>query len=222
MRLVNLLIITVAGFPSSGKTSVIRHLAGVARGEGFRCAHAALECFPAERLPGSNEGEMPWRSWASGANCPDHALIDLYGGMASWAGEVQADLLFVESAGLCCRCSPFVEDCFGIFVADCSSGLRVPAKVGPMLTTCDLCALTRPDRVTPTERTMFTAEVKRVADIPVVAVNGLTGEGAREAWSLGRSKRAAARSRRSTLRAAPPQFFCSYCLGRTRVGILEI
>ncbi|MDI7266909.1 MAG: hypothetical protein QME96_02815 [Myxococcota bacterium] len=216
--------ILVAGFPSSGKSAVVRSLGRQAVLSGRRPALAALECFPSEPRPAwttAGRRAVPWRSWTSGDVCPDHALVALLPEMQGWAAGTGADLVLVETAGLCCRCSPYPVHCAAVFVADASAGRGALGKVGPMLTTCDLCVLTRPDRITPAERDMLVATARGLGRAEVLTLDGLTGEGSDALWArlaplLGRS------GETNELRAGLPEFYCSYCLGRERVGILEI
>ncbi len=243
--------VLVAGFPSSGKSAVVRSVGRQAARTGWRLALAALECFPSEPRPAwttAGPRAVPWRCWTSGDLCPDHALVALLPEMHLWAAGTGADLLLVETAGLCCRCSPYPIHCAAVFVADASAGRGALGKVGPMLTTCDLCVLTRPDRITPAEREMLVATARGLGRAAVLTLDGLTGEGSDALWArlaplLGRSKEASgfAASFRggpgggealgaeqppgageTALRAGLPQFYCSYCLGRERVGILDL
>ena len=84
---------------------------------------------------------------------------------------------------------------------------------------------------------MLLATARSLSRAEVAALDGLTGEGADALWSrvqrrlAGRPRRAgiaapeAAGTRgpaTNKLRATLPQFYCSYCLGRERVGILEL
>lgn len=215
--------VLVAGFPSSGKSAVVRWLGRQALQSARRPAVATLECFPSEPRPAwtvAGPRDVPWRRWTSGDRCPDHALALRLPEMRDWAERAGADLLLVESAGLCGRCSPYPVRSVAVFVADASAGRGALAKVGPMLTTCDLCVLTRPDRVTPAEREMLVAAARAAGRAPVLGLDGLTGEGADALWT-----RAAALldgPGEAGLRAALPQFYCSYCLGRERVGILDL
>jgi Ni2+-binding GTPase involved in maturation of urease and hydrogenase len=140
--------------------------------------------------------------------------------MRGWATGTGADLLLVESAGLCCRCSPYPVDCAAVFVADASAGRGALRKVGPMLTTCDLCVLTRPDRITPAEREMLVATARGLGRAAVLTLDGLTGEGSDTLWA--RTVPLLDRPGETSLRASLPQFYCSYCLGRERVGILDL
>jgi Ni2+-binding GTPase involved in maturation of urease and hydrogenase len=215
--------VVVAGFPSSGKSAVVRWLGRRAVRSARRPAVAALECFPAEPRPAwtvAGPRPVPWRRWTSGDTCPDHALALVLPEMRDWAAGAGADLLLVESAGLCCRCSPYPFRCAAVFVADAAAGRGALGKVGPMLTTCDLCVLTRPDRVTPAERELLLATARDLGRAAVLALDGLTGEGSDVLW-----RQAAAlldRPGTESLRADLPQFYCSYCLGRERVGILDL
>ena len=215
--------ILAAGFPSSGKSAVLRWLGRRALAAARRPAVAALECFPAEPRPAwttAGPRAVPWRRWTSGDTCPDHALARLLPEMRDWAARAGADLLLVESAGLCCRCSPYPLRCAAVFVADASAGRGALAKVGPMLTTCDLCVLTRPDRVTPAEREMLLAAARDLGRTAVLTLDGLTGEGSDALWT--RTATLLDRPGEDGLRAGPPQFYCSYCLGRERVGVLDL
>ena len=139
------------------------------------------------------------------------------------ADAEDSDVLVLETAGLCARCSPFPARAFGIFTVDLTGGLHLPGKVGPMLETCDLCVCTRPDRVTGTERILFEGALRAVRpDLLIHFVNGLTGEGVRivtagvEGWL-----RSGGGTGDLEMRRPLPQFFCSFCLGRTEVGILQ-
>ena len=211
-------LILIAGYPSSGKTALRRRLIpGLAQG-GCLAASAELRCDPAPDAGTSTPGH---RIEVDGAYCPDHALARDIEGLLSDAKD--ADALVLETAGLCARCSPFPERAFGIFTVDLTGGLRVPGKVGPMLETCDLCVCTRPDRVTGTERILFEGALRSVnTDVPIHFLNGLTGEGTAAVTARVREwLDAGAGHGDLEMRRPLPQFFCTFCLGRTEVGILQ-
>ena len=44
----------------------------------------------------------------AGDVCPDHEAMVALGGAWEWAKEQRLDLLAIETAGLCDRCSPFL------------------------------------------------------------------------------------------------------------------
>jgi Ni2+-binding GTPase involved in maturation of urease and hydrogenase len=215
-------LVVISGYPSSGKSAAVRTLLAEARRHGSAAAHAVV----ADRPPTAPEASAP-RTWTSDAMCPDHYLDEILPEVAVWGRAQAADWLLVETAGLCSRCSPFPERCVGVFVIDASAGLRVPGKVGPMLQTCDVCVYTRVDRVSQGERLMFTGALRAMnPDCAVLPLNGLTGEGGEDLW--GRVAEAADRrfaadgAGPGDLRRPLPEFYCSFCLGRQRAGILQV
>jgi len=212
-------LIVVAGYPSSGKTALLRRLVPGLTRDDRRIASVELRCDP--RPEGARPPTPGHRVIVDEAYCPDHALARDLEELLAAAGD--ADVLALETAGLCARCSPFPERAFGIFVVDLTGGLRLPGKVGPMLETCDLCVCTRADRVTGTERTLFEGALRAVSpDLPVFFINGLTGEGVRRATArVEEWLDAGGGAGDLEMRRPLPQFFCSFCLGRTEVGILQ-
>ena len=212
-------LIVVAGTPSSGKTALLRQLIpGLIRG-GRRVVSAEQRCDPPP--PDAPPPAPGHHLLVDEDHCPDHALAR---GLHDLLAEADgADVLTLETAGLCARCSPFPTRALGIFTVDLTGGLHLPGKVGPMLETCDVCVCTRPDRVTGTERILFEGALRAVSPhLTVFFLNGLTGEGARavltrvEAWLD-----AGGGAGDLEMRRPLPQFFCSFCLGRTEVGILQ-
>ena len=218
-------LVVIAGFPASGKTAILRCLVKEATGAGLSVAVANVRCYRGDDSPPPWGGGIPWRTWTSESYCPDHQLAQKLDEMETWARGRSCEVLFVETAGLCARCSPFPDHCVALFAVDYSSGLGLPHKVGPMLTTCDVCICTRPDRATQTERLMFHAQVKHAnPTCSIIALNGLTGEGGRDLWQLVRHSQNDGRAQdedveHGIFRSSLPEFFCSFCLGRDHVGI---
>lgn len=212
-------LIVVAGYPSSGKTALLRRLIPGLAATGRRVASAELRCDPPPT--GATPPGPSHRVEVDEAYCPDHALARGLEGLLTGAGD--ASVLALETAGLCARCSPFPTRSFGIFTVDLTGGLHLPGKVGPMLETCDLCVCTRPDRLTGTERTLFEGALRAVTpELRVVYLNGLTGEGAGDVTAqVSAWLDAGGGAGDLEMRRPLPQFFCSFCLGRTEVGILQ-
>jgi Ni2+-binding GTPase involved in maturation of urease and hydrogenase len=219
-------MVLVAGLPSSGKSSAIRWLASEAGRARQSVAVARVHCFEPAVEPARPEVAVASRTWVSGAYCPDHFLVQKLPEAAEWAEQQQASLLLVETAGLCGRCSPFTQRPLALFVADLSMGRSAVQKVGPMLATCDICVLTRVDRVSWTELVMQRATVRGVnPECTVVVLNGLTGEGRRELWTEVERRLPCGEVRAhdvGQLRCSAPQFYCSFCLGQSRVGIFQL
>ena len=109
-----------------------------------------------ELLPKSSA--FPTRKVYSGELCPDHCHVMVLGDALQWAEEEEADVLLVETAGLCLRCSPYVDGGLGMVVLEATSGMNLPLKVGPMLSLADIAVVTKIDRVSQAEREVFRAQ----------------------------------------------------------------
>lgn len=137
-----------------------------------------------------------------------------------WGLKQNLDLLITESAGLCNRCSPYIEDIKAICVIDNLSGINTPKKVGPMLKMADIVVITKGDIVSQAEREVFASKVSSVNPRAMVMhINGLTGQGAYEFSTLIYSDEEKLESLKGKkLRFSMPSALCSYCLGETRIG----
>ncbi len=125
----------------------------------------------------------------------------------------------VETAGLCHRCAPAVDGCLTLCVIDNLVGLETPKKIGPMLSTADIIAITKGDMVSQAEKEVFRDAVETVNPrARVIHVNGLSGQGT---LALKRAILATPPMEKITgqaLRYAMPAATCSYCAGETIVG----
>ena len=74
---------------------------------------------------------------------PDHAGVMVLGDAVEWAEASSADLLIVESAGLCLRCSPYLNQGLGIIVLSSISGIHAPEKMGAMVSLADIAVITK-------------------------------------------------------------------------------
>ena len=92
--------------------------------------------------------------------------------------KTDCDVLLVETAGLCLRCSPYVDGGLGMVVLEATSGMNLPLKVGPMLSLADIAVVTKIDRVSQAEREVFRARIQDVAPrVRIREVNALHGIG---------------------------------------------
>lgn len=212
-------LVTVAGPPSCGKTSVILRVAEELRQEGVNLGVIKFDCLSSEDEQRYARAGIPVKLGLAGGLCPDHFFIaNIEEGLA-WGRRSGFDLLFCESAGLCNRCSPHIRGVLAVCVVDNLSGIHTPAKIGPMLKTADVVVVTKGDVVSQAEREVFAFRVRQVNPrASVLLVNGLTGQGglllqrqllrAPEIMSLEGMR----------LRFSMPAALCSYCLGETRIG----
>lgn len=213
-------LVTLAGPPTCGKTSVLRHVAQHLQKQGLTVGVVKLDCLATDDAARYREvGLVHVAQGLSGSLCPDHFFAGNVPRLLEWGRSRKLDLLFLESAGLCNRCSPHVRGALAICVLDHLGGVQLPAKVGPMLRSADLVVATRGDLVSQAEREVFALEVRRHAPkAQVVGVQGRTGQGTLE---LSRKISALATplpAEEPRLRFSMPSAVCSYCLGETRLG----
>lgn len=213
-------LVTVAGPPTSGKTSVLRHALRHLCAQGRKIGVAKFDCLTTSDAQAFREDGLEAIQGLSGSLCPDHFFAGNLPDVLEWGARRSLDLLVTESAGLCNRCSPHIREQLAVCVLDHLGGIQLPAKVGPMLRRADLVVVTRGDLVSQAEREVFTIRVRQNAPgARVIPVNGLTGQGGAELamllWDLSRPARAPEDSR---LRFSMPAAVCSFCLGETSLA----
>ncbi|WP_421909979.1 GTP-binding protein [Methanolacinia petrolearia] len=212
-------MITVAGPPSSGKTSVIlKTIAtlGLPEGSVGVVKFDSLTSFDHNRYGESN---MPVQTGFAGKICPDHFFVSNIEEAVSWGKRKGLSVLITESAGLCNRCSPYIKGILSVCVIDNLSGVNTPRKIGPMLKYADIVVVTKGDIVSQAEREVFSFNIKEVnSNAKVIFVNGITGQGT---FMLAKSFSEATEIdtlKDRTLRFTMPAAICSYCTGETRIG----
>lgn len=210
---------TVAGAPSSGKTSVILKAAEGLKAAGWKLGVVKFDCLSSEDAKRYAAAGVAIKTGLAGSLCPDHFFITNIEACVQWGRSHGLDLLISESAGLCNRCSPHIKGVLAVCVVDNLSGVNTPRKIGPMLKTADVVVITKGDIVSQAEREVFTFRVKQVNPrAAVLPVNGLSGQGA---LLLERRLQAASDVEslvNARLRFSMPAALCSYCLGETRIG----
>jgi len=211
-------LIICAGPATTGKTSVLRHIIRKLIEKEHNPAYLKIDVqFAEEDIKFQEEFHIPTRKVYSGELCPDHCSVMVLGDTIKWAQKEGAEYLFVETAGLCLRCSPYVTESLGLAVLEATSGINLPLKVGPMLSLADIAVITKIDRISQAEREVFRARIQEVApDVRVREVNALYGIGidplVRQIEALpdvGDSLK---------LRGNPPVGTCSICVGKKEIG----
>ncbi|MGY0711263.1 GTP-binding protein [Azospirillum argentinense] len=213
-------LITVAGPPSVGKTSVIvralRHLtagglrAGVIKFDALDTADDALY----------RRAGIPVAVGLSHGVCPDHFFVSNIDDARAWGESQGFDLLVSESAGLCNRCSPHIRGVLAVCVVDVLSGVHTPRKIGPMLRLADLVLITKGDIVSQAEREVFAYHVALANPrAAVLFVNGITGQGSVEFANRIRGAGDTGALEGSRLRFPMPSAVCPYCVGETCIGV---
>lgn len=214
-----MLVITVAGPPSSGKTSLILHLADCFSEAGKRVCAVKFDCLTSFDHIRYKERNIPVLMGISGKLCPDHYFISNIEQCVAWASSKSCDVLISESAGLCNRCSPHIRGVPAICVTDNLSGVSTPRKIGPMLKLADYVVVTKGDIVSQAEREVFAYNIRQVnAKAKIVFVNGITGQGAFMLFKRLSDSPVVESLTGKKLRFTVPASLCSYCTGETRIG----
>lgn len=212
-------LVSVAGPPSSGKTSVILNLI-----EGMDMAKGSIgvvkfDCLTSFDKVSYREVGIPVTVGFSGKICPDHYYVSNIEDAVQWGIQSGFELLITESAGLCNRCSPYINGILSICVIDNLSGINTPRKIGPMLRFADIVVITKGDIVSQAEREVFAFNVKQVNSVAkVIFVNGITGQGTFLLAKYLKQARGISTLKDLKLRFTTPAAVCSYCTGETRIG----
>lgn len=211
-------LIILAGPPSTGKTAVCRQIIRLFPGE--KSAYLKIDVVVAtedEEL--REEFGIPARKVYSGDLCPDHAGILILEEAITWASDNHADLLIVESAGLCLRCTPFATQSFGIVVLSAISGIHSPAKMAPMIALADIAVVTRIDLVSQAEKEVFREKIRGIRkDIDIVETNAIQGTGLRYLTRAIEEAPGISDPSSIVLRGIPPLGVCTICVGKKSIG----
>lgn len=213
-------IITIAGAPSSGKTSVALHTLRHLLAAGVKAAAVKFDALSTvdHQIYRQKLG-IPAISGLSDYVCPDHYYVSNLEEVLDWANEQGSDLLIIETAGLCFRCAPHIQGVPAVTVIDNLSGNDSPEKMGPALKLADAVVVTKGDLVSQAEKEVFRHQIRRVnPGAKVFHVNGLTGNGSLPLKRLIDGWPQVDSLTGIKLRYSMPASICSYCTGEMRVG----
>lgn len=202
--------IIFAGTPGSGKTSIIKYIIQELKND-FKLFFVKFDCLRTsddERI--AEEYKIPAVKKLAGELCPDHyTALEI----PKIIKENQdKDIIILETAGLCLRCSPYVKEGLGINVLDITSG--DPSRYGPILTDADVVAISKGDLISQAEREIFRAKILKVNPKAKIAeTNGLTGEGAIDIAEYIKASPHIEKDKKLTLKHSMPSAVCGYCYG---------
>ncbi|VVB77137.1 Urease accessory protein UreG [uncultured archaeon] len=208
----------IAGPPTTGKTTVLRRIVKKFVDKGQKVAYVKIDVqFADEDEIFAKEFGIPTKKAYSGELCPDHCNVMVLGDAIDWGNELKADVLFVETAGLCLRCSPYVDKGLGMVILEATSGANLPHKVGPMLTLADTVVVTKIDLVSQAEREVFRAHIMEASpSTRVIETNALYGIGIDPLIAL--IENSGDVSYPLQLRGNPPVGTCTICVGKKDIG----
>ncbi len=212
-------LVTVAGPPSCGKTSLMTKTCAALREKGLESAVVKFDCLQSRDDALYAAAGIPVSLALSGGLCPDHFFATNLEEAFAWAAGTGAQCCIIETAGLCNRCSPHLRGALALCVIDNLMGIDAPEKIGPMLRLADVVVVTKGDLVSQAEREVYRYRVRQMNKKAIIRhVNGLTGQGCADLAAI----LAVAPNRASVtdmkLRFAMPAAVCSYCLSEMRIG----
>jgi Ni2+-binding GTPase involved in maturation of urease and hydrogenase len=206
-----------AGPPTSGKTTVLKQAARRMLDRGHHLAYLKIDVqFADEDEMFRSDLGIPARKIYSGDLCPDHCSVLVLGDAVKWATAEAADTLFVETAGLCLRCAPYIDGALGMVVLEATSGMNLPRKIGAMLSLADLAVVTKIDLVSQAEKEVFRANVMDAAPIDVIEADALHGIGVDRV--VARMLRTPDIEGKLMLKGSPPVATCTICAGKRDIG----
>jgi len=211
-------LIIFAGPPTCGKTTVIRQVIKRMIAKKLKPSYIKIDVLYADEDEMiQKEFGIPTKKIYSGELCPDHCNVVVLDEAVEWAEKSGSDFLFVETAGLCLRCSPYVENSLGIVVLEATSGMNLPRKIGPMLTLADISVITKIDLISQAEREVFRYRVLEAAKgIRVVESNALYGIGIDPI--VNQIIKSPEIEFPMFLRGNPPVGTCTICVGKKEIG----
>ena len=209
----------VSGSASSGKTAFLKHLLPVINRAGYKISVCKIDCIESEDGSLFKAMGYPCVTGISGDTCPDHFLVSNMSELFSWADNLSSDYLFIETAGLCHRCSPATAKTLSICVIDASSGLSSPKRLGPMVVEADAIAITHCDMISQAEKEITAYSLSELNNkASLFFIDGREGYGVESAASFIFSQEDTPSYENDTLRHTMPSGVCSYCVGERRVG----
>lgn len=212
-------LLIFAGPPSAGKTAVVRQVIRHFCNE-QKIAFLKIDvvrAFEDEEL--SAEFSIPARKVYSGDMCPDHTGIMVLRDAITWADDLGAGMLIVESAGLCLRCTPYTTQSLGIVTLSAVGGVNSPLKMAPMIALADIAVVTKTDLISQAEKEVFRERVREVApDVDIIETNAIHGTGLRYLMQAIRDAPEIADMDTILLRGTPPLGVCTICVGKKEIG----
>lgn len=212
-------IVLFLGAASVGKTSVIKWLIRTLQEDNYQLGVCKIDCLHTEDGEVYQELGVHHVVGLSKDICPDHFLVSNLPEICDWAIENQDDIVLIETAGLCNRCSPATKKTISVCVLDCTASLHAPQKLGPMLEQADIIITTKIDMVSQAEREIIIWKLKKINEQAIVIpVDGLVGYGVEELAYIIRNSPKVETYENDLLRHDMPSGVCSYCVGEKRVG----
>jgi len=211
-------MLVVAGPPSAGKTALIRQIVRHFRDE-MKIAFLKIDVVKAyEDVELRKDFDIATRKIYSGDLCPDHAGVMVMGDAVDWAEEIEAELFIVESAGLCLRCSPYLNQGLGLVVLSSISGIHAPEKMGAMVSLADIAVITKIDLVSQAEREVLIQKIHELhSEMLLMETNALQGTSLQRLFDVISESEDICKEE-LMLKGNPPLGTCTICVGKKKIG----
>lgn len=210
-------VIICAGPPTSGKTTVLKQVVKRLIKKNLKISYLKIDVqFADEDEMFQQEFGIPAKKVYSGDLCPDHCNVVVLGDAIQWAKDNNTEILLVETAGLCLRCSPYVNTSLGMVVLEATSGMNLPRKIGPMLSLADIAVVTKIDLVSQAEREVFRAHIYETSKIVVIETDALNGINIDHI--VNKILKTEELVEPTFLRGSPPIGTCTICVGKKEIG----
>lgn len=211
-------LVVIAGPPSAGKTSLTKQIVKNFQKD-MKIAFLKIDVVKAfEDIELSKEFHILTKKIYSGDLCPDHAGVMVMGDAIEWAENNATDLFIIESAGLCLRCSPYLNQGLGIITLSSIAGIHAPEKMGAMVSLADVAVVTKIDLVSQAEREVMIQKIKEVhQNIVLLETNALQGTSLNRLYTLIENSPPIEKNK-LLLKGNPPLGTCTICIGKKEIG----
>ncbi len=211
-------LLLVGGPPSTGKTTVIQRIIEK-RQDKYKIAYLKMDVVAAHEEELIREKyHIDAKTVYAGDLCPDHAEVMILTDALKWAEQMGAELLIIESAGLCLRCSPYLNQGVGVVVLSMLAGLHSVDKMKQLITFADVAVLTMNDLVCQAEREVYIKKLRTSFDkLKVIETNALQGIAIEYLCNLiDHSEEIHVEN--LELKGNPPLGTCTICIGSKKIG----
>ena len=160
---------------------------------------------------------IPTKKLYSGELCPDHCFTMVVKEVIEWAKKNKSEYLFIETAGLCFRCSPYLTNTLGIVVLGAPSGMNLPFKIGPMLSLADIAVIAKVDLISQAEKEVMIERIRKNRGVKtIIGVDALRGINLEPL--VDKIKNFKPRNNNYQLKGTAPIGVCTLCVGKKEIG----
>ena len=211
--------VLISGASAVGKTALVKHLIPYFKQANMKPCICKIDCLATNDDEIYETLHVPYVIGLSNDICPDHFLVSNLYELNHWANDLNADLLCIETAGLCSRCSPATNKTIHICVADCTASMKTPEKLGPMLSQADAIVLTKVDLVSLAEQEIMAYQISKINPTATIFfIDGVVGYGVELIANYIKTIQLPNSDEEHRLRHTMLSGVCSYCIGETRIG----